>query len=91
MTRSSTVDILFGQKAGFKQQVLERMEEFAIKMRYVVKEVKNQVSKTFLGNDILLSADMAKTTHDSSATIQTIILLALRRVTHFKFLLKINT
>ena len=91
MTRSATADVLFGQEAGLKQQVLERVEEFAIEMRYIVKEVKNQVSETFPGNNILLSTSMAITTDDRGATIQAVFLLAFGGVAHCKFLLKINS
>jgi hypothetical protein len=67
------------------------MEEFSIEMRDIVEKMKDKVSKTFPGDNILLTANMAKTTHDRRPTIQAVFLLAFRCVAHYKFLLKINT
>ena len=67
------------------------MEELAIEMSDVIKKMYHQGAKTFPGYNILLATHVAKPARYRSTTVQTVLFMAFRGVTHNKFLLKINT
>lgn len=70
---------------------MDRMEEVAVEMRDVVKEMGEHMPECFLWNYILLAAVLAIMTLDDRAAVEAILLFALRYMGQRKIFLKIST
>lgn len=64
------------------------MEKAAVEMRDVVKEMGDHMPECFLGDNILLPANVAVTAVDDSAAIQAVIFFSQRNMRQCKILLK---
>ena len=64
------------------------MEKAAVEMGDVVKEMGDHMPECFLGDNILLPANVAVTAVDDSAAIQAVIFFSQRNMRQCKILLK---
>ena len=71
------------QKTGFGYHVLQRTEEFSIKMREIVKEMRDKMPEGFLGMKILLSAILTISSLNFSSAIETVLILSLGQMGQF--------
>jgi hypothetical protein len=67
------------------------LKKLSVKMSDVVKEMTHQVPHCFFRFHILLAANVTITPDHSSSAVQAVLFVALPRVAHNKFLLKIST
>lgn len=68
--------IFEGKEAGSPNQVFHRIEEFPVKVRYVVEEVLDEVPNGFFWFEVLLAAFMAVAADDLGLAVQAVLFLS---------------